>query len=590
MMIEVWLAKLEAALSAGDAEGAVALFHPDGFWRDFLAFTWNIKTMEGRLAILDMLKATLGHVKPDSWKIVGPEETSRYGTSAWITFETAVADCKGRVTLKDGLGYVMMTAMWNLRGHEEAVGAMRPKGIVHKADRTRKTWSEANTIRRASIGHDWQPHTLIIGGGQGGIALAARLKAFGVPALVVEKTARAGDNWRSRYRSLVLHDPVWYDHMPYLPFPQNWPVFTPKDKMGDWLEAYVRIFELDMWTSSTVENAERHYDHWDVSIRRSDGSIAVLQPKELVFATGAYGPPNVPVLPGQEKFVGSFIHSAWYQAGGDWKDKKVVVIGIGSSAHDVSVDLWEAGAEVTMIQRRAAIVVRSETLMETSFGDYSEKAVAAGMDVETADLLGAATPYALATEEGKEKAAEMERMDASFYAALNKAGFMTDFGEDGSGQMIRAMRTASGYYLDVGGSQLIIDGEIGVIAGESVEGFTETGVVLSSGREVAADLVVACTGFQSMNEAVAPIIDRATADAVGPCWGLGSGVAGDPGPWRGELRNMWKPTAVQGLWFHGGNLALSRFNSRFVALQLKARAEGIPTPVYGAPDGPGLAV
>ena len=63
-------------------------------------------------------------------------------------------------------------------------------------------------------------------------------------------------------------------------------------------------------------------------------------------------------------------------------------------------------------------------------------------------------------------------------------------------------------------------------------------------------------------------------------WGLGSGTAKDPGPWEGELRNMWKPTLQQGLWFHGGNLALSRYYSLYLALQLKARMAGIPTPVY----------
>ena len=89
--------------------------------------------------------------------------------------------------------------------------------------------------------------------------------------------------------------------------------------------------------------------------------------------------------------------------------------------------------------------------------------------------------------------------------------------------------------------------------------------------------------FHSMHETVAAIVDRETADAVGPCWGLGSGVRNDPGPWHGELRNMYKPTAQEALWFHGGNLALSRFFSKFLALQLKARYEGLETAVYRTP-------
>ena len=71
------------------------------------------------------------------------------------------------------------------------------------------------------------------------------------------------------------------------------------------------------------------------------------------------------------------------------------------------------------------------------------------------------------------------------------------------------------------------------------------------------------------------------ANKVGKVWGLGSDTTKDPGPWEGEQRNMWKPTQQQNLWFHGGNLHQSRHYSLYLALQLKARMEGIDTPVYG---------
>ena len=105
--------------------------------------------------------------------------------------------------------------------------------------------------------------------------------------------------------------------------------------------------------------------------------------------------------------------------------------------------------------------------------------------------------------------------------------------------------------------------------------------MLGDGRELKADLVVYATGYGSMNQWAAALISPEVADKVGKVWGLGSQTAKDPGPWEGELRNMWKPTAQEGLWFHGGNLAQSRHYSRYVALQLKARLEGIATPVYG---------
>lgn len=583
--IDDWLSELNTALQARDAAAAAALFEPDGYWRDLLAFTWNIRTMEGRESIAEMLNACMAHTAPAAWSRSAPAERTEDGIAAWISFETATAWGTGRITLRGGKGHVLLTAMDDLKGHEDPRGPRRIKGIEHKADRARKTWSERRAETAARLGREDQPEVLIIGGGQGGVALAARFKQLGVPALIVEKNARIGDSWRNRYRSLVLHDPVWYDHLPYLPFPETWPVFCPKDKMGDWLEAYAQIFELDAWTGTAAESAEWNDEgaHWNVRVRRPDGEAVSLTPRQLVFCTGAYGPPRLPNFPGQDDFAGTLLHSSEYVEGAPFKGKRTLVIGAGSSAHDVAVDLWEAGADVTMFQRRPSIVVRSETLMDLAFDTYSERAVQEGLTTEIADLLGASTPYALLAEKQKPIYEKIRARDADFYAALDKAGFAHDFGEDGSGLMMRALRTASGYYIDVGASTLIAEGEIKVISGDEIETLTPAGIRFASGREEPADAIIACTGFQSMNEAVAGLVDRETADALGPCWGLGSGVRGDPGPWQGELRNMWKPTAHPALWFHGGNLALSRFYSKFVAMQIKARMAGLDTPVYGRP-------
>ena len=283
-----WLTAFATAISDQDITAITALFHETCFWRDLLTFTWNIKTMEGQPAIAAMLAETLQRTAPTSWRLIEPPEPDGDQTHAWLAFETASAHGIGRVTLRDGRAITLMTAMSDLAGHEEPRGATRPKGIVHKADRNRRTWSENRTAETARLGMQDQPYVLVIGGGQGGLALGARLKQLGVPALIIEKNARAGDSWRNRYRSLVLHDPVWYDHMPYLPFPDNWPVFTPKDKMGDWLEAYASIFELDLWTSTTCDRAswnEASQD-WTVTVTR-DGKSLALRPKQLVFATGA---------------------------------------------------------------------------------------------------------------------------------------------------------------------------------------------------------------------------------------------------------------------------------------------------------------
>jgi putative flavoprotein involved in K+ transport len=112
----------------------------------------------------------------------------------------------------------------------------------------------------------------------------------------------------------------------------------------------------------------------------------------------------------------------------------------------------------------------------------------------------------------------------------------------------------------------------------------EDAVVLEDGTRLPADLIVYATGYGSMNGWAADLIGKDVADKVGKCWGLGSDTPKDPGPWVGEQRNMWKPTRQQALWFHGGNLHQSRHYSQFLALQLKARQEGIAGKVYGLPE------
>ncbi|MFC3326544.1 flavin-containing monooxygenase [Mesorhizobium cantuariense] len=580
-----WLGSFASALEAGDAAAASNLFVDDCYWRDLLTFTWNITTMEGREAIADMLAAALATTKPTAWRLSG-EATSDDGTiEAWFSFETAVASGEGIMRLRDGRCRTLFTAMTDLKGFEERKGADRPLGVRHKADPQRETWSEARARETRELGAEEQPYCLVIGGGQGGIMLGARLRQLGVPTIVIEKNARPGDSWRNRYRTLVLHDPVWYDHLPYIPFPENWPVFTPKDKMGDWLEMYTRVMELNYWVATKCLSAS--YDEaeklWTVVVDRV-GRRITLKPKHIVFATGAYGPPRRIDLPGADQFKGELLHSSQYASGEKFRGKKVAVIGAASSGHDVCVDLWESGAKVTMIQRSPTTVVKSDTLMEVGFEIFSEDALARGITTEKADMIVASTPFALVPKGQRALYEVIKARDAAFYDRLRAAGFAIDFGDDETGLLMKAYRTGSGYYIDVGASSLIIDGEIGVRSGVAIKSLTPSGILFEDGSELAADAIIACTGYQSMNETVAGIVSREVADKVGPCWGLGSGVKGDPGPWQGELRNMWKPTAQKALWFHGGNLALSRFYSKYVALQIKARMEGVATPVYGAPS------
>lgn len=576
------MAKLDKALVNGDAATAAKLFGKECYWRDLVSFTWNIRTVEGQDGIRQMLESTIPNTRPSSFLIDGKAKRDGKQIEAWFRFETAVGRGIGHVRLKGGRGHTILTSLQELKGHEEKQGLTREQGIVHGAHRDRKVWHEERAKEEAELGVTRQPYCVIIGGGQGGIALGARLKRLGVDTIIVEKNARAGDSWRNRYRSLVLHDPVWYDHLPYIPFPAHWPVFSPKDKMGNWLEMYVKVMELNYWAATTCQKAS--YDEasstWTVSVERHGKKVS-LKPKQLVFATGSYGPPRIPALKGQERFKGAQYHSSSHVTSAPFAGKRCVVVGANSSAHDICADMWEHGVEVTMVQRTPTTVVRSETLMDVAFKDlYSEEAVANGISADKADLIFASVPFRLQAGVQRPLYREMAKRDRDLIRRLNNAGFMTDYGEDDSGLMMKAFRTGSGYYIDVGCSELIASGKVKVKSKTEVAEIREDAVVLTDGSVLPADVIVYATGFQPMNEWLAQIISREVADKVGPNWGYGSGTRGDPGPWEGELRNMWKPLKQDALWFHGGNLHLSRHYSQYVALQIKARMERIPTPVY----------
>ena len=574
-----WLTAFQQALTARDADAAAALFADQSYWRDIVSFTWNITTVEGGPGVADLLRATLDDVDPTGFRVTEEPAEEDGVITAWIAFETKAGRGSGLLRLVGGKAFTLLTTLDELKGHEEPVNDRRPNGVRHGAFRDRVTWAESRAREATALGYTVQPEVLIIGGGQGGIALGARLRQLGVPVIIVERNERPGDSWRKRYKSLALHDPVWYDHLPYLPFPENWPVFSPKDKIGDWLEMYTKVMELNYWGSTTCKSAVREGDGWAVVVDRA-GEEITLRPRQLVLALGASGLPNVPEFPGREKFRGDQHHSSAHSGPDRYKGKKAVVIGSNNSAHDICAALWEAGADVTMVQRSSTHVVRSDSLMELGLSDlYSERAVAAGMTTFKADTIFASLPFRILPTLQIPVYNAIRERDGEFYHRLEQAGFVLDFGEDDSGLFLKYLRRGSGYYIDVGASELVANGDIKLTKGQVVE-LTEDEVVLGDGTRLPADLVVYATGYGSMNQLAADIIGQDMADKAGKVWGLGSGTTNDPGPWEGELRNMWKPTAQAGLWFHGGNLALSRYYSHYLALQLKARMEGIPTPVY----------
>ena len=346
------------------------------------------------------------------------------------------------------------------------------------------------------------------------------------------------------------------------------------------LQGKVLGYDAALMPPNDVATFDAAAGEWTVTVDR-DGETVTLRPRQLVFATGMSGKANIPDFPGMDTFKGDQHHSSQHPGPDKYKGKKALVIGSNNSAHDICAALWENDVDVTMVQRSSTHIVRSEPLMEYGLGDlYSERAVEAGVTTQKADLIFASLPYRILHEFQIPVYDKIKEVDAEFYAGLEKAGFQLDWGADNSGLFMKYLRRGSGYYIDVGASQLLIDGKIKLKAGQVTE-VVEDGVILDDGTRLEADLIVYATGYGSMNGWVADLIDQETADKVGKVWGLGSDTHKDPGPWEGEQRNLWQPTQQEALWFHGGNLHQSRHYSQFLSLQIKARMEGIDTPVYG---------
>jgi putative flavoprotein involved in K+ transport len=550
-----WVARFDAALAAGDPAGVADLFVRDSWWRDLLALTWDLRTCSGAGVIGGRLAAAAAESGARGFTLA-PRGASERGF--FVEFATAAGRGVGFVRLKDGRAWTVLTALDSLTGRPEATGPRRPVGDEAPG----VTWPQRRAREAEFL--DGDPAVLVVGAGQCGLALAARLGRLGVPTLLVERNARVGDNWRGRYASLVLHDPVWFDHMPYLPFPPSWPVFAPKDKLADWLESYAAALELNVWCSSRILAAawDEGAARWTVRVGRADGTERELRPAHLVLATGLNGVPVAPQLPGAESFGGTVCHSSAFVGAQGWAGRRAVVVGTGSSAHDIAEELFHAGADVTMLQRSPSYVLSRDNATKVLFAGLYEEG---GPPTADADLMAVSMPWPLATVLRRRTTEVLAKLDADLLAGLESAGFGLDFGPDGGGILALVLSRGGGYYIDTGASRLIAERRIALRRG-AASSLTPGGLRLADGSELPADLVVLATGYRSMRSAARAILGDAVAERCGPAWGLDG---------EGEIQGMWRRTGQPGLWLMGGNLQMGRIFSSYVALQIAAFEDGL---------------
>jgi len=584
--IASWLEVFNAALKCGDGKQLSHLFLPDSHWRDLLALTWNIETLSGR----DLVCRRLGPaglacgarnfmVDPERCP---PRMVLRAGANtleAILRFETDSGHGAGIVRFRidsagadgaDGadpaappMAWTLLTSLEDLKGHEEARLRAQREEAPFARDFHGPNWQDRRRVAAAYADRD--PAVLIVGGGHAGVTAAARLGQLGVDALVIDREERIGDNWRLRYHGLKLHNQVHSNHLPYIPFPASWPLYLSKDKFANWLEAYVEAMEINFWTRSAFEGAsyERAAHCWIARVRQADGSLRTMRPRHIVMATSVSGTPNLPDIPTLAQFGGTVVHSGKFDNGAHWRERDVLVLGTGTSAHDIAQDLHGNGARVTMVQRSPTLVVNIEPSAQWYDGVY----LGAGPSLEDRDLINVSMPLQLTKVAHKLITDRVRQVDKPLLDGLEKAGFRLDFGEGGTGWPLKYRTRGGGYYFNVGCSELIVTGEIGLMQYRDIAEFISQGVRLQDGRSVRADLVVLATGYKGQSHLVESLFGQDVAGSVGPVWGFGEGTQ--------ELRNMWVRTAQPGLWFTGGAFSQCRVFSKVLALQIKAAEIGL---------------
>jgi cation diffusion facilitator CzcD-associated flavoprotein CzcO len=582
-----WLQAFEDAVVRNDAAAASSLFLTDSHWRDLVAFTWHMQTVSGAAAIEAQLARTLPTARPHSLRIgegrIAPRVVKRAGVDtieAIIALDTANGPASGILRLvaaperPDELrAWVLLTALDDISGHEQRIGARRPRGEEWSGGFGGDNWMDVRQRQLAYEGRE--PAVVVIGGSQCGLGIAASLGVLGVDTLVIDKHERVGDAWRKRYHNLTLHNEVFVDHMPYLPFPANYPVYIPRDKIANWLEFYADTMELNVWTSTefTGGSFDDKSQQWALNVRRCDGTMRTLRPRHVIFATGVSSIPIKPDLPGLDTFAGEILHSSEFNSGAKWKGSRGIVLGTGNSGHDVAHDLHVNGVDTTMVQRSSTLIVSLKEAQRV-YELYQE-----GSSVEDCDLIATASPYPVLIQGYKLAAKAMAEGDKKLLEGLEARGFRLDYGPpDNTGYQMKYLRRGGGYYFNVGCSDLIVNGQIALEHHHDIERVVPQGLQMKDGRTVAADVIVAATGYKNQQDVVRHFLGDEIADRIGQVWGFDEG---------GEMHNMWRRTPQAGLWFVGGGLPHVRIYSKYLAQQIKAVEEGLIEPLRE--DGAGQA-
>ncbi|KAE8452527.1 hypothetical protein EG329_000430 [Mollisiaceae sp. DMI_Dod_QoI] len=552
--------KLNSVLETREYTRFASLMGSTSYWRDHLGLSdTKFSTLFGAKEILTFIqesgeecnitKFALEKGKEPSVANVDPKGTVKC-LQAHITFETKHGLGRGVIRLLRDVEnddewriYTLYTTLYDLKKTPFLTGDTRPESAKPDGVPETLNWQEYRAEKKEF--RDQDPTVLIVGAGHSGLMIAARLGMLGVSALVIDKNARTGDSWRLRYHDLVLHDPCFMNAMPYLPYPPSWPILAPKDKMADFIEAtlsyYESSLELNLWNSTQLTHSswDAKQKHWTVELERfQDGKMTrrTFKPRHLIQATGLNGEPRVPETPGMSNFEGRILNSTqFHNASADYRGKKVVIVGTGTSGHDITQSCYKYGADVTLVQRSPTFVTSLKNVHRIVSTRYNNATPA-----EESDLLMMSTPMTLFVHVGSDAALMLKPNDQPMLDGLTKAGYLIIDSETELPSILAlTIHRAGGFYIDIGCASLITQNKVNVKSGHEIASIKPKSVVFTDGEELGADEIIFCTGYNNGRSRTRKVFGDSVADKIQPIWGFDE---------MGEIRGVWRRSGHEAFW------------------------------------------
>lgn len=524
-------------------------------WRDSLALTGTLRTFFGPKLLSTVWHELSTKQKPLNFRIVpGSSRVVRLGPrAAWVearfSFETrgkVPASCSGIIGVVPRTGpdseeggwkiWLLSTILEQFDGFPD-VDKLEPN---HRLDTSglngpacldgHINGDASPNERRSSDYYD----CVVVGAGIGGLCMAGRLKAMNLSYMVVEQKEAIGDTWRlERYASVKLHTSREYNQMPGTPrtFSSDDPYNLSGEDYANGFQRYVRTFGINVVTSTELLSAT--YDDvpkWWTMQMRSHGNLLVLRARHIVLATGSMGiTPKMPTFPNRDRFKGEIIHGVQWRSAAPWSNRQTtgVIVGSANTAQGIMQDMVNAKfTAVTMIQRSPTFLLPARTFSALVDPVYNEDT-----PTELSDrmLLGYPLPIQrLMAKRGIQLVAEQ---NPRYFERIESQGFKAVRNGDLWGMMYDR---EGGHFFDIGPGEMIANGSVKVISDAIPVSYTETGLEMSDGRHVDADVVVFATGYTgNIRDAAKKIVGDKVGESLEEFWQCDQ---------EGESRGAWKYT------------------------------------------------